>query len=551
MILSITLFATLLQVAPPARLPAPAPARPEAPTLWVGLEAPVTVDLGQDPTVTEHRTVALEGALLALDGGEGADGGTPVARRLRLTLPGGRAGDVTVTAELDRARKLRSGADLWEGHLAGRDDAPVTFVRFGDAVAGTVRRGTELFRVRFGGPGVHLVTAHREDRFPTCGTGSGQAVRQRPGEDSPITPPPSAPGASAEDTADVLVVYSPQARSAQGGHNAVKALIELAVAETNQAYENSGAALRLRLVHMAQTSNEDSTFTNNLSDLRGQNDGRYDEIHDLRDEYGADLVALIVRVTTYCGQAYLMTNVSHSFRNWAFSVTSHICATGYYTFAHELGHNMGCAHDRANASSGAYAYSFGYRTLNNNFRTVLAYSPGSRIPYFSTPDRTYQGQTLGIAHPNTDSAHNTRGLNTAAPTISGWRCAVPEPYGDPMLTSGLTMFELGFTGTAEADGSGNLRMRASGGPAGQISVFFYGTQATAAPLLGGTLLVANPIRGALRVLDAEGNSNWRLFDDLAVSPGDTFYVQVFARDPSNPAGQGAVLSDGLRLDVCD
>ncbi|MDP6838710.1 MAG: M12 family metallo-peptidase [Planctomycetota bacterium] len=549
MIISTAVLAALLQLAPAAGASTPiqSPAKvTRAPSLWVPTPARITIELGEDPTITAHRTVALEGALLT------RDGEVPVARRLSLALPDG----TVVEAELDQASGLPSGADLWSGHLRGRADAPVTFVRFGDAVAGTVRRGTELFRVRYGGPGTHVISAHQEDNFPTCGTGSAHA-RPASGEHSATAPPPNAPGApgapgaGAQDTADVLVVYSPQARSAQGGHNAVKALIELAVAETNQAYENSGADLRLRLVHMVQTDDEDSTFSNNLSDLRGQNDGRYDEVHALREQYGADLVALIVRDTDYCGQAYLMTNVSHSFRNWAFSVTSHICATGYYTFGHELGHNMGCAHDRDNASSGAYAYSFGYRTPNNYFRTVLAYSPGSRIPYFSTPDRSFQGYPLGIAHPDQDSAHNTRGLNTAADTISGWRCAVPETYGDPMVTSGFDQFVLDYTGTAEENGSGNLELQASGGLAGQISIFFYGVAATDTPLLGGTLLVSSPQRGALRSLNAQGQSSWRILDDLPVSAGQSWFVQVFARDPSNPAGFGAVLSNALRIDICD
>ena len=542
MSISTTLLATFLQVAA-SSLPtgqAPALAPPAPPSLWLPAPARITIELGEDPTITSHLTVALEGALL------GRDGDQPVARRLTLTLPDG----ASAIAEVERTEHLASGADLWYGQLAGRSDSPVTFVRFGDAVAGTIRRGTDLFRVRYGGPGAHVVSAHQEDRFPTCGTGSGQ-TGPRTGSHAATSPPPNTPRTAAEDTADVLVVYSPQARSARGGHDAVKALIELAVAESNQAYDNSGTNLRLRLVHMVQTDDEDSTFSNNLSDLRGQNDGRYDEVHALRDEYGADLVALIVRDTDLCGQAYLMTNVSHSFRNWAFSVTSHICATGYYTFGHELGHNMGCAHDRDNASNGAYAYSFGYRTPSNSFRTVLAYSPGSRIPYFSTPDKSFQGQTLGIPHPNQDSAHNARGLDTAASTISGWRCAVPEAYGDPMVTSAWDQFQLDFTGSAEENGSGNLELDVSGGLAGQLCIFFYGTAATDAPLLGGTLLVSGPTRGAARSLNAQGVASWRILDDLAVSAGQSWFVQVFARDPSNPAGAGAVLSNALRIDICD
>jgi hypothetical protein len=70
-------------------------------------------------------------------------------------------------------------------------------------------------------------------------------------------------------------------------------------------------------------------------------------------------------------------------------------------------------------------------------------------------------------------------------------------------------------------------------------------------LLGGTLLVSGPTRGAARSLNAQGVASWRILDDLAVSAGQSWFVQVFARDPSNPAGAGAVLSNALRIDICD
>ena len=68
-------------------------------------------------------------------------------------------------------------------------------------------------------------------------------------------------------------------------------------------------------------------------------------VHGLRDKHGADLVKLIVDVPAGgCGVAYLMCGVDPAFESWAFSVTARACVSPNYTFAHELGHNMGSNH---------------------------------------------------------------------------------------------------------------------------------------------------------------------------------------------------------------
>lgn len=58
-------------------------------------------------------------------------------------------------------------------------------------------------------------------------------------------------------------------------------------------------------------------------------DGKMDEAHTLREQYKADLVALIIDDPAYCGMAYLGPS-----KNYMFSVTAWNCATGYYSFGH-------------------------------------------------------------------------------------------------------------------------------------------------------------------------------------------------------------------------
>ena len=100
-----------------------------------------------------------------------------------------------------------------------------------------------------------------------------------------------------------------------------------------------------------------------------------DEVHQLRERYQADLVALVVdNGGGSCGIAYVMANGPRaSFASSAFSVTARDCITNN-TLAHEMGHNMGNAHDRANGSSSVYPYSYGYRDEVGKFRTIMAYA---------------------------------------------------------------------------------------------------------------------------------------------------------------------------------
>lgn len=133
-------------------------------------------------------------------------------------------------------------------------------------------------------------------------------------------------------------------------------------------------------------------------------DGPLDEIYGERNAVGADIVTLWSDFTDACGRgsvlgpAYFngMAN-DFEFNGFALNVVhnSASCNGNWNTLAHEMGHNMGAQHDRANASPSippAFSYSYGYRRLNT-FIDVMSYPDNCgncpKIPYFSTPNRTY------------------------------------------------------------------------------------------------------------------------------------------------------------------
>jgi hypothetical protein len=114
----------------------------------------------------------------------------------------------------------------------------------------------------------------------------------------------------------------------------MRGLVQLAVAETNQAFVNSGVNTQLRLVHAylddTYVEPATSTFSTALYDLQGLTDGKLDSAHINRQKYGADLVHMIIGGTASCGIGFLPSSTTSLKSSQTFSVSSYACAAGYY-----------------------------------------------------------------------------------------------------------------------------------------------------------------------------------------------------------------------------
>ena len=119
------------------------------------------------------------------------------------------------------------------------------------------------------------------------------------------------------------MVYPAAVVSAAGGESALSAAILGAQrADANLCYLNSGLDLRLRLVHQAQTTYSPSgVLDTDLKRIKETADGHMDEVHDLRDQYGADLVALLTTTSDTGGLANTMSTPSLNFEDSGFSVS--------------------------------------------------------------------------------------------------------------------------------------------------------------------------------------------------------------------------------------
>ena len=369
----------------------------------------------------------------------GADGFCQALRNeLHLNL----FDDTYLKAYLSEMKENSNGSFSWVGKAESYPGSSVILVVNGDMITGSVHIDNRSFKISPMGNGIHRIAEIDSSQYAECM------------EPIPVYSDTEYDEEILSDTGnniDVLVAYTSTARAAAGSVAAIENLINLAIAESNTGYSNSGVNQRLNLVHTVEYGYSEASFNwrTTLSRLRGKNDGYMDGIHALRNTYGADMVMLIVNNTKSCGLAYLMSPVSASFKSSAFSLVSRTCATGYYSFAHELGHNMGSQHDRANAGSApAYSYSYGFQSGTRAFRTIMAYNcPGgcSRVNYWSNPNNHYGGEAMGVDWQSPTAADNRRSLNATLSTVRNFRqhisnatITVTSPVSGNSWTKGST-----------------------------------------------------------------------------------------------------------------
>ncbi len=154
--------------------------------------------------------------------------------------------------------------------------------------------------------------------------------------------------------------------------------------ETNQGYINSEIPLRIKAhcpEKLAIAESGDSYGL--LSQLKALNNNNYSMTRD-----GADTAALLVLKLDNCGMAYLYALDS----GMTFSVTAKACATGYYSFAHEIGHNIGALHNPEVSINSLYPYGLGHLIeagdYSTGLRTIMAYNYAgyeTRVNYWSNP----------------------------------------------------------------------------------------------------------------------------------------------------------------------
>jgi peptidyl-Asp metalloendopeptidase len=288
----------------------------------------------------------------------------------------------------------------------------IVMVRNGNKVTANARIDGQWFAIRPLSDDRHAILAIDDSKMPPD---HPEKAYQKIFDEAAAMPK-DAPMNKAITNIRVLVNYTPSAATASGDING---LINLAVAESNTGYTNSGVDMSITLAGKAQvTYTESGSFTTDLARYRSTTDGVMDQIHTQRNNLTADIGVLIINNASSCGLASAIGATAST----AFVAVHYGCATGYYSFAHEMGHLESARHDPANdPTTTPYSYGHGFQYPAGGWRTIMAYNCSStnctRLNYWSNPGKTFNGKAMGT----TASNDNHRVLNNTKATVAAFR----------------------------------------------------------------------------------------------------------------------------------
>lgn len=326
-------------------------------------------------------------------------------------------------AELDRVDVQELGGRVWVGRLEGETlNRRVLITEFNGTVFGRILTDEGDWYIITDRMGRHqimqmpanasLMQFENDAIIPSdSDLLEGLAERAANGD----LPVDEALPIGANGTIDIALFYS-ESFAAQWGLSS-GGRIQYLFSILDQALMDSDTGLRARLVQLQPvsltTDNASQELTlGNLSGFGANNNPPTQDLSALRATgatYGADLVGIIQRCQSSLGSAGLAyvlgggdDTINASDASAAYSVsadwidgedndlTNGFALCGDVTFAHEIGHNMGFAHDRNNstAGSGVRDYAHGF-IVPGNYRTIMAYPSGQMFEtgtmYFSDP----------------------------------------------------------------------------------------------------------------------------------------------------------------------
>ena len=328
--------------------------------------------------------------------------------------------DVTFAVD---AKKLNTKWDSthWTGVASDELDS-ASFVIRGENVTGTIRIADRIYSVKPIGGGLHAIIERIPAAFPDDHPPkySERKINVNRIEESlmqrRIADPQAdaAPPLSSEEIS-VLVAYTHAVDSFVVDP---VGLIELAVKDTNQSYENSEIAAKVTLAGTQKVNySESQDIEIDLERLSENGDGHLDSLHEARDLMSADLVVLLVNDDQYCG----WTDEILAGEDSAFAVVYHECAIDYYSFAHEIGHLQGARHNpEVDEEIVPFEYGHGFLLESEKVRTIMAANcpdDCTRLPYWSNPEVLFNGKRLG----SSEKSNNARVVVETLPLVSGFR----------------------------------------------------------------------------------------------------------------------------------
>lgn len=232
---------------------------------------------------------------------------------------------------------------------------------------------------------------------------------------------------------DVLAVFTPKAAKRAGGEHRVPSSAQEIATRMNRSLAAGGLCGVIRVIHPYTATDyegpeEFRAAYATLKDHASAGLGR--QVHEQRARYGADLVTLVVdRQERGGGTADYASALDGSTDEYAYAVVE-VDGIGLDSASHEIGHNLGLAHDRTTLAGDAEGsmsvsrnrpYNTGWITEDGNHYTIMAYRSACgdhcrRVSRFSSATETWKGHRLGDAEND-----SVRVLRETMPIVAGYR----------------------------------------------------------------------------------------------------------------------------------
>ncbi len=433
----------------------------------------------ESPPLASSQTVEEEAVPIALiSGSEPTDvpwaSRSPAARRVRRIFPDPswmtadpvlKAGDVITLALFDDAvfeaklsnvTRYPNGSVGATAHLTG-DKHGTVYLSYCD---GQMRASVEVpggadYAVRYltQNQAHYAIEVDREKSIVLEGAESpvADAIFQQAAEtnfDSLSEPVALADAPAGSTVVDVMIVYTPAALAYEGDVANMNDNIAEAMQRANEAHTNSNTEIYLRLVHSAEINYTESTnsggYSDDLNYLTFDNDGEMDDVHDWRDQYGADFVCLFEMTEEVGGVGWLLQYQS-GIPDRAFCLARVRQSSWTYTVAHEWGHNMGCHHSknqvvaldpgptffsdwRQNKWSAGWQWDDTQSTATDGYCTIMTYEDSNndrtneykQVAYFSNPSINYIGDSTHAVGDSVDG-DNARTMRELKSVLAAYR----------------------------------------------------------------------------------------------------------------------------------
>ncbi len=357
--------------------------------------------------------------------------------RLGLDLPTGRYEFVH-----DNGFAHQNGDQTWAGYLDRDVSGFRTIVTSGNNnLTGTIKTPEGDYLVEQSSPGaIWMIDVQRAglrqgslegdqavhaSTLATAGAATSRRAKSPTSASGPLSTAEATVSASAKTNLDVMILYTPNFNNGADYDTRINYLI----AAANQSYIDSGIQAQLRVVGRQQVSYaEESDSSAALNDLTASQ-GIFSAVPNTRASSGADFVILLrpfkMATQGMCGVAWVNgANGASLSSNLTYSVVSDGLDGNYYctdwTLAHELGHNLGLAHDRENSQvQGKYPYSFAWG-IDGRFGTIMSYK-SPKVGKFSGPNLICDTQNDVCGYPATDpqrASDQVTSMNQTAPTAA-------------------------------------------------------------------------------------------------------------------------------------